>query len=159
MRRMAVAAALGLTLGCVLYYCFLPSSVRHPSKLTPGQLARMTRDTLSDLRKSLVLFQEDHGRRPASLEELVERRSPYLYPPGVPRDLFQSTNPVRSVRDEAGEIEFVYSFGPDEDDDRCTIAYDPTNGTVSDGDIFMKWNGKEWVLPGWNRGKWPPNLP
>jgi hypothetical protein len=31
----------------------------------------------------------------------------------------------------------VYSVGPDRKDDRATLAYDPTNGTVSSGDIIL----------------------
>lgn len=32
----------------------------------------------------------------------------------------------------------IYSHGPDEDDDHISVEYDPTNGVISNGDIFLK---------------------
>ncbi|MCB2154361.1 hypothetical protein KQI84_05710 [bacterium] len=37
---------------------------------------------------------------------------------------------------ERGNVFAIYSLGPDEADQQATISYDPSNGTVSTGDIF-----------------------
>jgi len=44
-----------------------------------------------------------------------------------------SRESIRMARGDDGDI--VYSVGPDLRDDHCRVAYDPTNGLVSDGDI------------------------
>ncbi len=52
-----------------------------------------------------------------------------------PRDPFDE-NPMRFL--ERDDVFFIYSIGPDETDDRAAFAYDPTNGTVSPGEIFYE---------------------
>jgi len=58
-----------------------------------------------------------------------------LLPSGPPKDLF-SEQPLRFV---SGNGMFVgYSVGPDRYDDVAGMEYDPTNGTLSRGDIFLR---------------------
>lgn len=49
----------------------------------------------------------------------------------IPRDLFDIKKGTLKYND------VFYSIGPDEKDDHAEIIYDPTNGTVSSGDIFF----------------------
>jgi len=54
---------------------------------------------------------------------------------GPPRDPF-SKDPLRFI---PGSDPFAcYSIGPDDKDDRAEFSYDPTNGTKSPGDIYVK---------------------
>ncbi|MBN1866311.1 hypothetical protein JW916_03365 [Candidatus Sumerlaeota bacterium] len=55
---------------------------------------------------------------------------------GLPADDFAPTQTLKFIQLEGGEFA-VYSVGPDGDDDRAATAYDSTNGTTSDGDIFV----------------------
>jgi hypothetical protein len=75
------------------------------------------------------------GVKAASREDVLR-----LFPNGLPEDNFadfprglgiSDTSPVR-----------IYSFGPDTDEsdgiqDRPEVYYDPTNGIVSEGDLFI----------------------
>lgn len=51
-------------------------------------------------------------------------------------DPFADGAPLRIVAGAPGGWA-LSSLGPDGDDDRASIAYDPTNGTLSDGDLFV----------------------
>lgn len=53
----------------------------------------------------------------------------------VPDDPFTSA-PLKTVTAEESFV--VYSVGPDKTDDRAEISYDPTNGTVSRGDLLIE---------------------
>ncbi len=55
--------------------------------------------------------------------------------PTPPRDPF-ADGPLRELDEPAGTV--IYSLGPDRADQRAAIAYDPTNGTTSPGDIFLR---------------------
>ncbi len=60
----------------------------------------------------------------------------YLLPNGPYPDPFTNFKKPLSVV-QTGEIRWrVYSIGPDETDDKALITYDPTNGSVSPGDIW-----------------------
>lgn len=58
--------------------------------------------------------------------------APFL-PDGPPADPFTSA-PLRYTR--SGEDLLCYSVGPDAIDQQATIAYDPTNGSLSAGDLI-----------------------
>lgn len=60
--------------------------------------------------------------------------APFL-PDGLPQDPF-SAQPLRFTPNR--EPFMIYSIGPDEMDDKATVVYDPTNGTISAGDIFIE---------------------
>jgi len=54
---------------------------------------------------------------------------------GPPKDPF-SEEPIRCIPSE--KYFTCYSVGPDQDDDLARIEYDPTNGTISSGDIIQR---------------------
>jgi len=58
-----------------------------------------------------------------------------LLPDGPPQDPF-TTAPLRFFSDPS--LFTCYSIGPDNQDDRATVLYDPTNGTTSGGDIIVE---------------------
>jgi len=57
-------------------------------------------------------------------------------PEGLPMDAFAKGTPLSFVRTSQDEIR-VYSIGPDKNDDKASFEYDPTNGTVSSGDVSI----------------------
>lgn len=70
------------------------------------------------------------GAFPMKLEDF----SPLL-PDGLPLDAFTEHDRLKFI---PGSEPFVcYSVGPDGKDDLAAIKYDPSNGTVSGGDIFV----------------------
>ncbi|MCX7765692.1 MAG: hypothetical protein N2246_03175, partial [Candidatus Sumerlaeia bacterium] len=71
-----------------------------------------------------------HDAFPKEDKELLS-----YFPDGLAKDPF-SQHPLKYL---SGADSFTcYSIGPDETDDKAKIAYDPSNGTVSGGDIFIK---------------------
>ncbi|HOE64139.1 MAG TPA: hypothetical protein PKW18_04220 [Candidatus Sumerlaeota bacterium] len=54
---------------------------------------------------------------------------------GLPQDPF-GNQPLKFIAEK--EPFTVYSIGPDKKDEKAAIAYDPTNGTTSAGDIFIE---------------------
>lgn len=58
-----------------------------------------------------------------------------LLPVGPPLDPFTSA-PLKMI--STPEKFTAYSVGPDETDDRAQITYDPTNGTLSAGDVILE---------------------
>ncbi|MCX7001178.1 MAG: hypothetical protein NT106_12930 [Candidatus Sumerlaeota bacterium] len=69
-----------------------------------------------------------------------------LLPQSFPNDPFSKT-PLKFLTD--GDVFKVYSVGPDKKDNRAAFFYDPTNGTVSDGDICIE-------IPRRSRYPFPP---
>ena len=68
-----------------------------------------------------------------------------LLPDGPPRDPF-GENTLRYITQHDSMT--CYSIGPDKDDDRAAVSYDPTNGTISDGDIILRVPGeREYPFP------------
>jgi len=62
--------------------------------------------------------------------------APFL-PKGLPEDGFSKGDPLRFKKPSDDEF-LVYSIGPDKKDDSATFTYDPTNGTLSDGDVYIR---------------------
>jgi len=58
-----------------------------------------------------------------------------LLPEGPPQDPFTGT-PLRFIGNRDPFV--VYSVGPDKKDDKAAFLYDPTNGTISPGDVFFE---------------------
>ena len=54
----------------------------------------------------------------------------------LPIDPF-SGEPLRYAREGNGKSYRLYSVGPDRTDDKGELWYDPTNGTVSGGDVLL----------------------
>lgn len=72
------------------------------------------------------------GRFPGSNKDF----EPFLSG-NLPEDLFSEGAPLRFTQSSDDEF-IVYSLGPDQTDDAATFAYDPTNGTVTPGDIIIR---------------------
>lgn len=53
------------------------------------------------------------------------------------RDPFNVDGKPYQIIIEVGTLR-IYSFGPDRDNDRMTTLYSPTNGLISDGDLFLQ---------------------
>jgi len=70
------------------------------------------------------------GEFPQSADEFAP-----LLPEGSPKDPFGSQRMKFFSREDSFSC---YSVGPDEQDDRAEVAYDPTNGTLSGGDIVLE---------------------
>lgn len=66
---------------------------------------------------------------------LTEKEFSPLLPDGLPKDPF-GKGVIRFLR-QAGDF-ICYSVGPDEKDDVARVEYDPTNGTLSGGDITLR---------------------
>ena len=62
--------------------------------------------------------------------------APFL-PNGLPKDEFTTGTPLRFAPLSKNEL-VIYSLGPDKDDDRASLEYDPTNGIFSNGDICLR---------------------
>jgi hypothetical protein len=71
------------------------------------------------------------GTFPSSNDEF----SPLL-PEGPPKDYFNKNNSLSFAVNPWNEY-IVYSFGPDQGDNKGMLIYDITNGTVSDGDLII----------------------
>jgi hypothetical protein len=71
------------------------------------------------------LFFLEHQKEPEKMEDLVPE-----YIPELLIDPFTEKEPFRKES-------FFYSIGPDELDQKGAILYDPTNGTITPGDIFF----------------------
>ena len=69
-----------------------------------------------------------------SFPKSADQFAPFL-PQGPPKDPF-GDGPLKFL--STTDSLTCYSIGPDKNDNRATIAYDPTNGTISGGDILLK---------------------
>ena len=141
---LAITGAVALVL--VLY--ILPILL-HPPYPPGSERERLSAwHDLMSLTLAMTLSEMDHDREIASLKELTQGPSPYLGE--IPLD--QCANREKAylvLKGAKGQIAYVYSVGPDEDDDQCRIRYDPTNGVVSNGDIFAERRDGVWTLPWW----------
>ncbi|MBN1900657.1 hypothetical protein JW926_04940, partial [Candidatus Sumerlaeota bacterium] len=72
------------------------------------------------------------GRFPASYEDFAS-----FFHQGLPEDDFCKEKPLQFKQFSDDEIR-IYSIGPDEKDDFAVFAYDPTNGAISPGDIYIR---------------------
>jgi hypothetical protein len=86
----------------------------------------------TQLATALAACKIDKGKYPKSLAGLVPD-----YFKALPIDPFNG----EAFRYEAaadGTTYALYGVGPDRKDERTALLYDPTNGTISGGDIFFK---------------------
>lgn len=89
-------------------------------------LVAAVRIDLLRLETAQKLYALEHGRPPAVIGDLVPQ-----YLSAVPSDRF---GPVALLQVAPGRY---FSIGPDRVDDHGAIAYDPTNGALSAGDVFL----------------------
>ena len=104
----------------------------------PNYLEAQTRHKITDMKFQLLRMSTaakyrfiTTGDFPSSEKEFA----PFL-PDGPPPDVFAKNAPLRFTRSSPNEFT-VYSIGPDDIDDMASISYDPTNGTITPGDIFI----------------------
>ncbi len=95
---------------------------RHRCAEAKFQLLRMATEA-----KYSYIFEGKFPEKPEDFNRLLKG--------GIPKDSF-SLYPLRFIPNQDTFI--CYSIGPDNQDNQATIEYDPTNGTISDGDIFTK---------------------
>lgn len=114
------------------------SNMEFVSGIMPNFLEAETRHKVSDMRFQLVRMACAakyrmllSGDFPSTKDEFA----PFLSE-GLPWDSFTEKDPLRFTKLSPNEMA-VYSIGPDKDDDYAAINYDPTNGTLSDGDVFI----------------------
>ena len=79
-----------------------------------------------EIQSAINLYHLQKKKYPDSLDDLKE------YLDQIPPDPF--TDKPYLLGHEKEKV-FVYSVGPDGKDDKGLITYDPTNGTISAGDI------------------------
>lgn len=102
--------------------------VRHRVANTKFELVR----TANAVRHHLLAH--GHWPDPGSPEVLHP-----LLSDGIPADVFSPTTaPLNLLHEPATDAMVVYSVGPDGRNDGATIDYDPTNGTISAGDIAFR---------------------
>ena len=103
----------------------------------PNIEAALIRNKIANAKQEMVylasatrVYQAQHQKEPDKLENLV----PDLMV-SVPKDPF--SNLTFEYLNRGGEVTF-YSFGPDTTDNQARLFYDPTNGTVSNGDVVVR---------------------
>jgi hypothetical protein len=98
----------------------IPPKVREGTTATDNRLIRVM--------AAIQLYHHDKNAYPNSLSELAP-----TYLTTVPKDYFSDSDFVYGVRDNSF---YLYSVGPDMQDNQEQPVYDPTNGTNSVGDII-----------------------
>ncbi len=125
---LAILAAISLTCGGI----FAQSPA---SSLTDEEIAEKVSQAKVDLRNvhtALECHFVDYDEYPLRLESLT---TPIAYLTTVPEDPFAEGRIVQWGFSQPDEDLLLWTVGPDGVDDRGSVNYDPTNGTVSSGDI------------------------
>jgi hypothetical protein len=108
-----------------------------PEFLRPNFEEALTRADVSHDRFELVRMATAAKHRLVSTGEFPKNDkefAPFL-PKELPKDPF-ADGPMRFLSTSDSLV--CYSIGPDKTDNRAAIEYDPTNGTLSAGDISIK---------------------
>lgn len=99
----------------------------------PNFQEAIIRETVSRARYDLLLLNTarklytlEKGKESESLNDLVPD-----YLSVLPKDPFTPEGKDYGIK------YYIHSIGPDQLDQNCTILYDPTNGTVSEGDLLL----------------------
>ena len=90
------------------------------------QILKVVQIRLVEIQSAINLHHLQKQQWPSRLDDLKE------YLGQIPIDPF--TDKPFLLGQENGKV-YVYSPGPDNKDDKAQIVYDPTNGTISPGDI------------------------
>ena len=117
----------------------LLSQLEMSGKSSPNYLEAETRQHVSDMKFSLLRMEaavKYHLFTTGEFPKKGEDFSPFLSE-GLPEDVFTQSKPM-SYKSLSNDEFAVYSVGPDNTDDRASFYYDPTNGTVSPGDILTR---------------------
>ena len=110
-----------------LYKIMVPNFEEAVSRFTNAQASF----DLLRLATAARLFELENGRPPASQVDLI----PTYLPEPLPDRFAEPAAPL--PRAVGGPF---YSIGPDRTDNKTTITYDPTNGTLSAGDLILNEN-------------------
>ena len=116
---------------------------------TRAKVSRMRND-LRSMAVGIESYHVDYSRYPrqgptnsctVATEGLPELTTPVAYLSAIFFDVFRpgdgALKPVLYGVCTSGQIYYyVWSLGPDLTDEHATILYDPTNGTVSYGDLY-----------------------
>ena len=98
----------------------------------PNKAEAQTRDAVSHSRYDLVRLQTAFNlyylERNREAETLADLTPEFL--PEIPQDPFGQGDAFQSKP-------FLYSLGPDRTDQKGEFLYDPTNGTITQGDIYF----------------------
>jgi hypothetical protein len=86
----------------------------------------------TQLATALAACKIDKGKYPKQISVLVPD-----YFKALPMDPFNG-DAFRYKPAPDGNTYGLYGVGPDRKDEGTAVLYDPTNGTISDGDIFFK---------------------
>lgn len=105
-----------------------------PNFLEADVRALVTKSKLreTELATALVACKMDKGRYPKRLSELVPE-----YFAALPVDPFVGHDYGYKPAPD-GSSYVLYGVGPDRKDEGTAMLYDPTNGTISGGDVFFK---------------------
>jgi hypothetical protein len=120
-------------------YSFLRTRMIEVSPPYSNYLEAETRYKVSDMKFELVRMAAaaryhlaSKGDFPSSVSDL----SSFLKGER-PEDAFDEKAPLKFLRISENQFS-VYSIGPDKTDDKAAFSYDPTNGTITPGDIFIQ---------------------
>lgn len=98
------------------------------------ELLRVAQDNLRSTSMAAEAFYVDNNRYPNTLDELL---SPVHYITSVPVDVYsKNKETIKYIVNQSDNSYVIYSMGPDQTDNRAEVIYDPTNGTISAGDII-----------------------
>ena len=127
------------------------AAIAVPNFLEAQTRAKVTRME-SDMRTMAVaieMYRVDHNKLPRqpppmtciiAKDGLPELTTPVSYISSIQYDIFRSQAGVPQpicygTCTSGSQYWYVWSYGPDKVDQNAMLIYDPTNGTVSDGDI------------------------
>jgi len=99
-----------------------------------NSVARVNADMRS-MATALESYFIDWNKYPTNLNSLT---TPIAYLTQVFGDPFAKGNETLKLGVSEKNYWKTYSVGPDQEDDEAEIIYDPTNGTISEGDIVRE---------------------
>lgn len=141
---LVIIALVGLTAGLGLHQASAEET-NSPLKKDVADLTARANKALKATSYAVYNYATDTRTFPASVADLIaknkgdraEMMDPFTGREGKTTDTLKLAYP-----DDYSKV-LVYSVGPDGIDDRAAVAYDPTNGTMSTGDIILTRDCKE----------------
>ncbi|MBN1900656.1 hypothetical protein JW926_04935 [Candidatus Sumerlaeota bacterium] len=124
-------------------YCSSPVPILSHTKVsgeeTPNYLDPQTRSQVIDARFQLLRMAVAAKYNQFTTGDFpkLEKDFATLLSEGIPEDAFSEGKSLRYAQPSEDEF-FVYSIGPDKTDDKAAFSYDPTNGTITPGDVYIR---------------------
>lgn len=125
---LAILAAISLTCGGI--FAQAPASLLTDEAVS--EKVSQAKSALRSVHVALETYFVDHNEYPLHLEALT---TPIAYLSNLPEDPFAGGRTVQWGISQPDEDLLLWTVGPDGVDDRGIVNYDPTNGTISSGDI------------------------